>query len=316
MKRCERGKTMKKKSVSAFVATSLICGALLTPSALANSEVEVEPIQQNEQVEEMKNFLEIKGKISKIVEKTKGNLYYAEVGEGEESFGMYFDNKTMIVNNAGKQVNLKEGMEFTAFVDTRKPMILIYPPQYTPELIVVQTEEAGAVQLDKLDKLDKDFLNENKDVVIHLSDKTVITNLSGTKLKAEDVPNKDIVFFYEVVLESYPAQIGPSKVIVLEYDEETPHKEVQEIINADHYEINGVKMIPLRIVAEQLGYKVESTGNGAIISKGALSFTITRESKMYGYNKALRYFEEAPALLEENKTYVPEEFLDLLIEHL
>ena len=137
MNRCERGKDMKKKSVSAFVATSFICGAFFVPSAFANSEKVIEPIQQNEQAEETKNFLEIKGKISKIVERTEGHSYYAEVSRGEESFGMYFDENTIIVNNAGKAVDLEEGMEFTAFIDTRKPAILIYPPQY-PALVIVK----------------------------------------------------------------------------------------------------------------------------------------------------------------------------------
>lgn len=304
---------MKKQTVLAFVTTSLICGALFTPPVLANGKVTIEPIQQGEQSEEVKNFLEIEGIISKIVEKAGETLYYTEVGEGDESFGMYFDKNTLIVNNAGKEIELEKGMKFTAYVDTRKPMILIYPPQYSPELIVVQTEETGTV---RLDKFDKDLLNEKKDLVIHLSDETVIMNLSGRKLKAGDIINKDVAIFYEILLESYPAQTGPSKVIVLEREEKSPIEEARKIASSDYYEINGVKMIPLRTIAEKLGYKVESTGQGAIVSKGALSFTITRESKTYGYNKAIRYFKEAPALLEENKTYVPEEFLEVLIKYL
>ena len=106
---------------------------------------------------------------------------------------------------------------------------------------------------------------------------------------------------------SIPAQTPPSKVVVLdtivqEPGEVDPSKAaVQEIINKDFYEVEGTKMVPLRLIAEELGFKVESTGNGAIISKGALSYTITREQKEYGYNKALRYFKVAPALLEPTK---------------
>ena len=47
--------------------------------------------------------------------------------------------------------------------------------------------------------------------------------------------------------------------------------------------------------------------------KGALSFTITRGQKMYGYNKALRQFEVAPSLLEPTKTYVPVTFVEDLL---
>ena len=38
-------------------------------------------------------------------------------------------------------------------------------------------------------------------------------------------------------------------------------------------------MVPLRLIAEKLGFKVEVTPKGAIVSKGALSYTITRGQK-------------------------------------
>ena len=50
------------------------------------------------------------------------------------------------------------------------------------------------------------------------------------------------------------------------------------MIENDHYMKDGVKMIPLRKVAEELGYFVLSQPktNGALLTKGNLSFTITR----------------------------------------
>ena len=91
--------------------------------------------------------------------------------------------------------------------------------------------------------------------------------------------------------------------------EQSPLEAVQHIIDTDFYDVKGVKMVPLRLIAEQLGYTIKSTGTGAIVSKGAVSYTITRGTTTYGYNKAIRQFEEAPALLEKNKTYVPVKFL-------
>ncbi|BAQ10865.1 hypothetical protein OXB_2394 [Bacillus sp. OxB-1] len=96
--------------------------------------------------------------------------------------------------------------------------------------------------------------------------------------------------------------------------EEETDSVIETIIASDSYEVEGTKMVPLRLLAEELGYKVESTGNGAILSKGALSYTITRGEKAYGYNKALRYFDVAPALLEPSKTYVPMEFIEQLMK--
>ena len=69
-------------------------------------------------------------------------------------------------------------------------------------------------------------------------------------------------------------------------------------------------MVPLRLIAEKRGFTVESTGKGAIVTKGNLSYTITRGEKMFGINKALHPLHVAPALLEANKTYVPIEFAE------
>lgn len=315
---------MKKKSLS-IIASSLLATSIIVPTASAQY-IEGQEITETEGLEyhtlivddsgyetisvedqvEFERFIQISGTISKITKETSGN-YFVTV-DGEEPFGFYFDEKTTILNNLGEKVTLKEGMEFTAFVDGNKPMIMIYPPRYSPEVIIAQTEEVGTVQLDQFD--DK-FLNKNKDLVINVDENTPITNLSGEKLTAKDIVNKDVIIFYEFVLESFPMQTGPSKVIVLEPSKEEVAKQIAEYNN---FEVNGVKMIPLRLIAEQLGYEVDFTGDGAFITKGPVSFTIAIGQKMYGYNKSLRYFEEAPVVSEEGATYVSYEFLELLLE--
>ncbi|SOC37543.1 stalk domain-containing protein [Ureibacillus acetophenoni] len=316
---------MKKKSLTIIATASIMASSLIVPTATAQY-LEGQEIEETEGLEyktliiedgefqtisveenvEILNYIQIEGIITKISEEMSG--YYFVTVDSEDPFGFYFDKKTIILNNLGEEVELKEGMQFTAYVDSSKPMTMIYPPRYSPEVIIAQTEEVGTVQLDQFDE---NFLNKNKDLVINLNEETLITNLSGNKLSPTDIINKDVIIFYEVVLESYPMQSGPSKVIVLEKSDEELAYQIADI---DNYEVNGVKMIPLRLIAEQLDYKVEFTGKGAILSKGAVSFTITFGEEMYGYNKALRYFSEAPAILEYGKTYVPYKFLEELIE--
>lgn len=303
---------MMKKRMSIAFSTIVASSFLLSPSVFANSEqVTLTPIQQEEKEIEQQRFIKVSGVITEITEQTSGH-FFAKIDDEKEPFGFYFEAGTKVFDNKGKEVLLEEGMEVTVYIDGNKPMIMIYPPQYSPEVVIVQSEDDGTV---KLDQFDQDFLNKNKDLIIHIGEETSITNLSGTVLKPEDIVDKDVLIFYEVVLESYPAQIGPSKIVLMEYDKElTDSEKAYEIAEKDFYMVNGVKMIPLRLVAEQLGYEVNSTGKGAILSKGNATFTITRGTKMYGYNKAILYFEEAPALLEKTKTYVPYSFLEELIE--
>nr|WP_106778792.1 stalk domain-containing protein [Lysinibacillus timonensis] len=330
---------MKKKSLTLIATTALVASTMIVPTASAqylegqpiedtegleykttiNEDLVNEPIS-DEEVVQPANFIEVKGTIHEITEDSNG--YFYGTVEGDQPFAIYFNEQTVILNNVGEKIELEEGMEFTAFVDSSKPMIMIYPPRYSPEVIIVQTKELGTVQYDQFDE---NFLNKNKDLSINVDEDTDILNLSGTKLSKEDIVNEDVLVFYTVTTKSLPAQTAPSQVIVLSYDEVDQVEEgtvkeennniemAYQIAERDSHLVNGVKMIPLRLVAEQLGYKVNSTGNGAIVSKGALSFTITRGSKMYGYNKAVKSFAEVPTLLEKNKTYVPYEFLELLI---
>ena len=163
-------------------------------------------------------------------------------------------------------------------------------------------------------QFDENFSNDS--LKLNISDETVIENLSGTAVEAKNIVGVDVAVFYKFTTFSIPAQTTPSKILVLSYDEEEVSEEVaavQTIIKNDFYEVNGVTMVPLRLIAEKLGWTVTSTGKGAIVSKENATITITRGEKMYGHNRAVHYFEEAPALLEPTKTYVPVEFVDRLL---
>ncbi len=308
---------MKKTRLSVLATTALLASSIIVPTASAQY-LEGQEIKDTEGLEyrtliakdieesvENQKFIQINGKINKITKETSGN-YYGTV-DGDNPFGFYFDESTVILNNHGEKVTLEEGMQFSAYVDSSKPMMMIYPPRYSPEVIIAHTSEVGTVQLDQFDE---NYLNKKQDLVINVSKDTNIINLSGEELSETDIINKNVIIFYEYLLKSYPAQTGPSKIIVLDPSNE---ELAYNIVEHDHYVINGVKMIPLRLISEQLGYKVETIENGAIISKGALSYTIIRGEKQYGNNKSLKYFPEEPVLLEYGKTYVPYEFLELLI---
>lgn len=297
---------MKKKAIPFLLTSAMVSGLMLSPAASA-ANVENTPVEEKEVQNE--NFYSVAGKISKITEESNGN-YFASVENGDQQFGFYFNDKVKVFDNTGNEVELKEGMEITAYNDAHQAMIMIYPPRYSPAVVIVKTEQPGTVELQQFDE---NLLNKKKDLKISVNEQTIIENLAGIKKSATDIINKDVLIFYEVALMSYPAQTGPSKIVILNKLSEDAEKAIA-IAEKDFYEVNGEKMIPLRLISEQLGFKVESTGNGAIISKGALSFTITRGSTAYGYNKALRYFQQAPALLEENKTYVPYELLETIIE--
>lgn len=294
------------------------------PTASA-SEVEavVNTSETNEQ-QAQPVFVKVTGKVENV--DVRDNATYYTVVEGEQTNIVVVDKDSLVFDNMGKEVKLQKGDKVSAYSYAKKPMLAIYPPQYNPEVIIVEKDNMGSVEVDYFDK---NLIDTDNYLKLNVGEDTKIESVSGKELKASDLEEQHLVVFYTIATMSIPAQTPPSKVIVLDNIEKEEPVEVdpvptpeptpdngaiEEIIQKDFYEVEGTKMVPLRLIVEKLGFEVEVTPKGAIISKGAVSYTITRGQKEYGYNKAIRQFDVAPALLESGKTYVPVEFVEELMK--
>lgn len=255
-------------------------------------------------IEEVVDFQQFEGEITDVVTRENGSQLLV-IEDKEQPFALTVDKETIVLDNTGKKIELQKGMKFTAYVDVMKPAILIYPPQYAPEVIIVQTEGAGVAEFGTFDL---NLLNHENTLKLTIDDKTEITGLTGDKLAKDDLINAQALVFYTVATASIPAQTTPTKVIV--FGEATFPEAELAVENSK--QVDGVTMVPLRALAEELGYKVTSTGKGAILTKGNASYEITRGQKQYTHNRAIKAFDVAPTLLEENTTYVPQTFIESL----
>ncbi|HHY74679.1 MAG TPA: copper amine oxidase N-terminal domain-containing protein [Bacillus bacterium] len=305
---------MKMAKIIPIAMTALLVGS--TTVATTTFATTVVPIEQ-EQVQPV--FIKTTGTIESI-DVRMGVSYYS-IKEGENTNTLVVTADTFVFDNTGKRVELKKSDKVTAYTYANKPMIMIYPPQYNPEVVIVETEAAGFAAVGTFDK---NLVDANLSLKLNVGDETELSSLSGKKVKIADLAEQNLLVFYTITTRSIPAQTSPQKIVVL--DQEEPSQEieesnqeivtnpvVEEIIAKDYYEVDGTKMVPLRALAEELGYKVDATSKGAILTKGAQTYTITRGEKVYSHNEALRYFEVAPALLEPGKTYVPVQFIQELI---
>ncbi|KOS69809.1 copper amine oxidase [Lysinibacillus contaminans] len=310
------------KKVIPFAMTALLFGSVaVTPTALANGgEVVVTSGAQNDEAQVQPIFIKIAGTVENVEVRDNATYYTTKEGENTNVFAVNKD--TLVFDNTGKEVKLKKGDKVTAYNYANKPMLAIYPPQYNPEVIIVETEAMGSVAVGSFDK---DLLSEEYSLKLNVSEETKVSSTSGKDVTVADLQEQNLLVFYAITTMSIPAQTPPTKVIILDNEAQEEAEvdtaeldpveaAVQAIIETDFHEVEGAKMVPLRLIAEELGYKVQSTGTGAIVSKGALSFTITRGEKMYGFNKALGQFDVAPALLEPTKTYVPVTFVEELLK--
>ena len=320
---------MKKMSTLALAA--LLAGSTLGGySALAQEDIT--PIMgETVQEQNTTNFMKATGVIQEIEKETDGIRLTIE-NEDKMITILRINDESLLFNstttNQLKLADLKKGAIVEAYYDKNKPMILIYPTTVTPEIVIVKDEkDFGTV---KISQFDKDFLSLDSELKLNIGEETPLFNQQGEAIEMKDLHGKELMVFYSITTMSLPPQTPPTKVIALDSateeapEEVAPEPEVkpevttgvEEIIANDHYMKNGVKMIPLRKVAEHLGYKVLSQPkiNGALVTLQNSSFTITRGEKMYGYNKSLRQFEVAPEL-KGMKTYVSEDFLELLIQN-
>lgn len=320
------------KKIGAVALTALLAGSAWTPFAVQANEDVIQ--MESEEVKDASDFMRATGVITNIENRDNDLMVTVENEEGLITI-FRIQDKTLLFNSGTTEeiqpADLKKNLKVEAYYDKNKPMILIYPAQITPELFfVIDEEKPGSV---KVGKFDEDFLSLDKELKLNIGEETTIVNQQGEKINKGDLSGKELAVFYSITTRSLPPQTPPDKIVALdpltdegtneEEGEETPEiPETQDIPNSvvkmianDHYMKDGVKMIPLRKVAEELGYTVVSQPkvNGAILTKENRSFTITRGELTYGFNKSLQKFEAAPELHEWNKTYVSEDFLKALL---
>ena len=57
-------------------------------------------------------------------------------------------------------------------------MLMIYPPQYNPEVIIVETKEMGTVEVDFFNK---ELVNTDNTLKLNVGKETELLSLSGKK---------------------------------------------------------------------------------------------------------------------------------------
>lgn len=99
-----------------------------------------------------------------------------------------------------------------AYVDSRKPLPMVHPPQVQPLLIILeQPHIEGEVAVGRFDER---LYSEQLRLKLHLKDGTEIVNLRGDTLTKDRLANQMLIVFYKAVTHSVPVQTNPIKIIV------------------------------------------------------------------------------------------------------
>ncbi|RXJ00744.1 copper amine oxidase N-terminal domain-containing protein [Anaerobacillus alkaliphilus] len=206
---------------------------------------------------------------------------------------------------------LEVGTVITGFYDAHAPMLMIYPPQYNTEVVVVG--ELG--DNIKVDLFDQNLVSADFFLKLNVSEETEIISQNGENFEG-DVSNRHLAVLYGITTRSIPAQTSPSKIIVLNKKQEFYQDVASMDIVVDNQKIeapspyqneDGVIMIPVRAIAEALGFPATWEGKTQSVRIG-MGITLTIGKDYYTYMRtAPIYLGAAPELIN-GVTYVPLHF--------
>ena len=253
---------------------------------------------------------------------------------------------TLVFNSKGEKKEVKDiekDADITVFTNSYSPAPLIMPPQYQADVIIINDgEEIGSVNVDTYIADGERLINAVNSLVLNIGETTKIVDKDGKEVKADELANKDLVVFYTITTRSIPAQTTPEKVVVLGENEtalaqiadaqnvtaETPTPapvETPEISSAtavvvgnntvtNIYSKDDVLMVPLREIAEELGFTVEWDGNlrAVILNGGMYSLKIGENSYVKG--KMMPVELKAAPEIKDDLTYVPVEYFTEVLE--
>ena len=235
--------------------------------------------------------------------------------------GLDIDESVLLYNTAGEKIeaaDIKEGSKVIVFTDK---------DGNTLAAVLTDEENAGSVDLDVyLENGDGDSLISSKrTLVLNIGDETEITDVNGEKVSADELADKTLLVFYTITTRSLPPQTTPEKIIVLDEAENTEDntqefEKTYTVAAEDVVDRDGTAMLPLRDVAEALGYEVGWSDLLQRITVGTTPMGVNFVIGVNEYNKARMTpaaLEQAPELIvsgDYGVTYVPASFFAEIIE--
>lgn len=189
-------------------------------------------------------------------------------------------------------------------------------------IVIMDAEEDTVVfvDVDKYAKAEEALVNAANTLALNLNEESDITDLNGEKVAYTDVSDKYLAVFYGASTRSIPAQTSPDKVVVLGEAEKEEAPVVQNPENvtkvtADGKEICEVKydsenktfMVPVRAIAETLGYKVDWEGGELLVTVGNDEIKVDFKIGVNKYSASeeeAKELEKAPELINDT-TFIP-----------
>ncbi|NLN15221.1 MAG: copper amine oxidase N-terminal domain-containing protein [Tissierellia bacterium] len=313
--------------VKKYLALALVACISLSPLVIKaedNQPKELVPIDGPIYQVEQADYIRYDGKIADIKEDEKLFSIWVTDDEEDPYSGMvlYITEDTILLrdetNDFMPKDELELGMEVTSYYHKDTIMLMTAPPRLGADIIMVRDSEEE--DLIHVSKFNEELISSDKSLKLKLSEDTVMVDKDGNTIGKEDIINRDLIVFYTLVAESLPAQATPNKIILVEKDDGELEVRFLDKVMIDEKEISlnnpiykndqDIFMLPLRQIAETLGYQVEWINESRTVklTKEDYRVSLPIGEKSYKINdKPLRL--GIAAELKNSTTYVAIDFL-------
>ena len=204
-------------------------------------------------------FEKVEGYVQEIEESSEGRSPIVRL-EDEQGSPFGFRITKDVINMTDKAPEV--GDFVTAYYDTRKPMIMIYPPEYPVVAFMVGSEQQNLF----VGKFDENLTDKTNYLQLKIDEDTQILNYNKEPYTGS-LEGRELAVLYGAATKSIPAQTSPELVVVLAAEEPEPYRpevsQMELVVEGEILEApeawtteDDVVMLPLRAIAEKIGFNV------------------------------------------------------------
>ncbi len=304
-----------KKILVGFLVATVVTSSSITAFAVNTNEVkninEVMPINEESDQVEQSYFMCFTGEVKEINDfgEIEGSKIVSVESEEEQPANIIISEDTYV--NGEVEI----GSVITGYYEADAPMIMIYPPQYNAQVVIVESDDKSV----KVDIFDKDLVSSDNFLKLNIFDSTEIVSQDGSAFEGE-LAGRKLVVTYDITTRSIPAQTNPIKIVVL-FEKEVPGDDVIGDISSmdiivDNQKIEGpaaytneqnVVMVPLRAISEALGFNVSWNNELRSVAIGkTMTLKIGEDNYIFAKMAQIK-LGTAPVIIE-GRTFVPLNF--------
>lgn len=197
-------------------------------------------VHMRQQIKQEMGFQRVYGTVEAVDE--KGAMIQGE----NEAWYLHLQETPVLDAQRGVRVHrkLEKGERIEVFIQHNRPVMLSYPAQVVPDLVVVQPNRNYSVDMDYFTQEGEGI--SRRLVIRRLPDK--ITDNFGRPVAANQVLEHRLIVLYTMATRSIPPQTNPDKVIVYQGHYPEDIRQVQDE--------NGTVLYGLRELAEHFGAAV------------------------------------------------------------